>query len=559
MKFATTDSETRSLFQDAVRYMVSNLGAERALVLFGDPQLTPRAAHGFVADRVFVDGLLSTSILDQVKADGQPLLILDAQKEPRLRDIMSIVLTQLRSVLCVPLKEPGSDEVVGLLYSDSPNQTGLFDELHMTQLQDYAGRLQHCLVTGERMKKHFDSQETRRPVRAQRSSQGEVNRSAFDLARRRTVERTPVAPDPLPMVPRRQAARAVQAPLGRPSKRSLALFFRSLAAMVNAGLPINRGLAILSQHDQDQAMAALCAHLEQHLMQGNTLSSGLSQAPHAFSTFHIHMVHSAENSGQLPRVLESLADFEEKTERTQMKVKSALTYPMFLLLASSLMMVLGPPYLLRGQMQIIRSSGVEIPTLTRLFLLASDCALNPIFWAAAGAALVAGTLGARKLLATVPGRRWAQSRLLQSPLVGPTYRTFTSARFARALALQLRSGVMLNRALPIAANCSDDEVLKSQVSLALEALNQGSTLPDSLERCEFFPPLLIALTRIGMEAGAPAELMEWVADFFDQQVEASVERATALLEPIIMAVMGTMVAIILVATMLPMIKVIQVL
>ena len=267
----------------------------------------------------------------------------------------------------------------------------------------------------------------------------------------------------------------------------------------------------------------------------------------------VGLVRVGEKTGALAHILETIADHTEKSEALRLKLRSAVTYPAFLILGALTLMLLGPSYLLEGQLVMLRQSGRELPFLTRLMIGWSDFVTSPFFLivAAALAALVASAV------ATPAKRKAWLLRLHQVPLLEEFLKLVATARFSRSLEIALKSGVPALQALPLAAVATADPLLQSRIEIAKRELIAGDTLSGSLSSISFFAPGFTELVHSGEEAGKVPIMLALIAQFAELELELAVRRATVLIEPAILLGMGIFTAIVLVATLQPTISLLQ--
>ncbi len=332
------------------------------------------------------------------------------------------------------------------------------------------------------------------------------------------------------------------------NNQSLVIFFRSMATLFAAGVPLNRSLLLLSQQMEDRAMAKVCEQLCLQVESGHSFSAGMKRFPGVFRDFHTRLVHTGERSGKLEEILAKLAENEENRLATIRRVKSALTYPAIITVVCIVMLVLIPPYLLEGQFQLIRDSGIEPPALTRfLMMMASP---TSIWVGGLGLGWLMFFLWQAYLRPSI--RERFEEWLLSLPVVGKILQLLACNRFAQTVALQLEAGLLLTEALERAAQVSLNPVLRR--SLKVEILREGGTVADCLEQAQFFPRTFVELAAVGEEAGQLDILMNWLASMYEAELEAALDALGALIEPVIMLVMGIIVGIMLVGTMLPMVQ-----
>lgn len=343
----------------------------------------------------------------------------------------------------------------------------------------------------------------------------------------------------------------------RPSSEAVALFLRSLAVMFRAGVPLSRALSMLAGQSEDRAMAGVAADIEEKVARGVSLQAAFAGHAGVFGPLQLAMLRVGERTGQLETVLFNLADYEEKRRGLAMRVRSALTYPGFLFLVTTAMLVVIPPFLFQGLFSMLESQKMELPLLTRVVLAVSHFIRSPFFWVLCGTVGVVGAASMPKLAHYPLVRLRAAEWLLEVPVLGKVYRTISTTRFARAMELQLVVGESPLNSLKIAAQASGNPVLEESMPRGLEALKEGCTLVESLEMTEFFSPSFLSLLRAGEESASLPDIMGRTAKMYEEEVDYAVDAFTNLMEPLVMLWMGTMVGVVVVATILPMVKMLQ--
>ena len=365
-----TDSEARVLFLDAIRFLVESLGAEGGLVLYGRDSMRVQSIHGLKRDR-----LAGEAILNQVCSEGTPLM------------------GRQNSVLCVPLSEPGSRRVLGVLYAERPDPKRPFTHHHFSRLLDFGRNLEGCLF---------------------RPSSGSNSKLAFERARAASGKKGRVSPTITSEVA--SSARLIRRRL-RP--RSLTVFLRSLATMIQSGITLHRAVGLLGSSGGDPALKQACDSMENQLLAGKPFSVSM-RGSGVFNEFQIQLVRTGEKSGRLVSVLTHLAQHQEKSESTVMKIRSALTYPAIIFVFALAALVLAPPLLLRGQLEMIKQSGAALPLITKILIAVSDLLLSPTFYVVAVLSLFFGLTGFLRATQTIQGRRALQGLLYRTPLIGHT-------------------------------------------------------------------------------------------------------------------------------------------
>lgn len=327
--------------------------------------------------------------------------------------------------------------------------------------------------------------------------------------------------------------------------------------MFSAGIPLHRSLDQLAQNSEDPVLARTCLSLTRDLEMGRSFASSLKSHPHVFNDFVTGTLRVAETSGKLHAALKTLADHEEWSLRIRMKLKSALVYPAFSLLLCLSMVILGPSYLLRGQLELLRDSSVELPWITRALILISDGLRSGPAVLLSFGLLGLALWGFRRWFATPTGRLRLYQILDQIPVVSRVLRVCAVSRFSRSLSLLMDAGVLLSSALPLATTASGNPWFSRQAGAATEHVLAGETMLAALKRTEAFDGVFYTALEAGEQSGSISQAMTWVAASCDLEMEAALDRLVSVVEPALMLFTGVCVGLLLVATMLPTVKLLE--
>ena len=361
-----------------------------------------------------------------------------------------------------------------------------------------------------------------------------------------------------------QKAKAAQQGLfgsGGPTKTrsantaELALFTRQLATMLGAGIPLLEGFQILADQvgEQNKGFGLGLSEIADAVRGGTGLSDALMSYPKIFPEIYVNMVKAGEASGQLDLILNRLADYMEASESLKREIKSAMTYPVI-----SLVMILGiTTYLLVGVVPKFKNmfdklNAGELPSVTRFVLTISDGVQEHwIVVLGVIAGVIGGYMAVRKQEKV---RRVVDTIVLKMPVFGPLNQKVAVSRFARTFATLLSSGVPILGALEIVARTSGNKIIEDAVLETRETVRAGESLTTHLMTCWVFPPMVVKMIAIGEKSGALEMLLSKIADFYDEQVNATVKSLTSLIEPIMIAVMGTIVGTIVLAIFWPILE-----
>ena len=341
----------------------------------------------------------------------------------------------------------------------------------------------------------------------------------------------------------------------RVKQKDVAIFCRQFATMINSGLALIRALSILSEQTENKTLAGICGEVRLDVEKGASLSQALARHPKAFNRLFIAMVKAGETGGSLDNTLLQLADIIEKQVELKRKIKSAMTYPvavlcLVLLICSAMLIFVVPTF-----KSLFSSLGGTLPLPTRLLIGASS--LTKKFAPLIVLFDVGLVIMFKRWLRTDGGRaRWDAFKL-RVPIFGKLVHKTAMTRFARTFAVLLRSGVPILESLEITSETVNNTVVSRVVKDVQDAVRQGETIHGPLSKHPIFPPMVTQMLAVGEETGMVDVMLEKVADFYDQEVEATVDALTSLLEPLLIVVLGGAVGGMVVALYMPMFKIIE--
>jgi type IV pilus assembly protein PilC len=337
--------------------------------------------------------------------------------------------------------------------------------------------------------------------------------------------------------------------------KDVAVFSRQFATMINSGLSLLRALSILAEQTENQALASIVNEVRIDVEKGSSLSVALSKHPKAFSRLYVAMVKAGEVGGSLDSVLMRLADTIEKQVELRRKVRSAMTYPavvgvLVLLIVTAMLLFIIPMF-----KDLYKELGGTLPKPTQMLLGVS--ALVRKFWFLIFGVEIAAVVAFRRWIASDDGRKQWDRIKLRVPIFGQLVRKTALARFSRTLSSLVRSGVPILESLDIVAETSGNDVVAVAVQDTKEAVKGGQGISARLEEHEIFPPMVVQMLAVGEETGALDEMLDKIAEFYEQEVEATVDALTSLIEPLLIVVMGACVGGMVVSLYLPMFKIIE--
>lgn len=363
----------------------------------------------------------------------------------------------------------------------------------------------------------------------------------------------PVRPAAAPATSKPEANTQVSFGFGI-SRKELMVFTRQLATTLNAGLPLIRIIHVVCNESKNPRVKKVMGAIGTSLQKGKSFSQALEEHPSIFDSMYLNMVKVGERSGDLPTCVNRLAELIEKEISLRRKVKSAMTYPGFILVFTTLMTYALVAFMMPLFIPVFRDSGLNIERdypLTHFLLKASDFATSG---PKMGSLVVffGLSLGLFKWMLSNPAGRVAWDTFkINIPFVRAFFLNVVAARFSRSFSLLLKSGVPLVDAMGLVARASGNEAVAKRLTKGARYIGEGEGITKTLKGTNVFPDMLIQMSAMGEEAGSLPDMMERVADYYDEEVDASVDAMTALLEPAMMVLIGGVVCMFVMGVLLP--------
>lgn len=337
--------------------------------------------------------------------------------------------------------------------------------------------------------------------------------------------------------------------------KDLAVFSRQFATMINSGLPLLRALAILEQQTEAKELAKVIGQIRLDIEQGTALSTAMAKHPHAFGRLYVSMCRAGEVGGVLDSVLLRLSDTLEREVELRRKIKSAMSYPIVVLVIVVLILSAMLLFVVPTFKNLFSSLGGTLPLPTRILLAVSDAFKSKFLIVLL---VVGGLIYAFRRWKKTDRGRYAVDRLkLKLPIFGQLFQKTALSRFARTLGALSRSGVPLLQSFDIVAETVENQVMANAVRDVQASVKEGESLAEPLSRHEIFPPMVVQMLAVGEETGALDTMLEKVADFYDDEITATVDALTALIEPLLIVVVGGTVGLIVISLYLPMFRLIN--
>ena len=334
----------------------------------------------------------------------------------------------------------------------------------------------------------------------------------------------------------------------------LTTFTRQLATLVDAGLPLLRGLRVLEKQERSAGLKSILGQLAASIEGGSTFSEALAQHPKVFNKLFVNMVKAGELGGVLEVVLKRLAEFSEKAQKIKGKVKAALFYPIAVLIVAIGIMILLMTFVVPKFKDVFAGMGFELPGFTTFVLAVSDIIRNNILATLGGMAVFVVLF--LLFIKTKFGRRiWDKTKLVMPP-TGPVVTKVSISRFTRTLGTLVSSGVPILQALTIVKETAGNVIIANAVAKVHESVKEGETITAPLEASRVFPPMVVSMVDVGEQTGALPEMLLKIADNYDEEVDNAVAAMTSLLEPIMIVFLALIVGSIVIAMFLPLIAMI---
>ncbi len=344
---------------------------------------------------------------------------------------------------------------------------------------------------------------------------------------------------------------------GKVSMKDFSMFCRQFATMINAGVSLVRCLDVLEQQTSSARLKEIIRDLTIEIQGGATLSRSMAKYPRVFTNLAVGLVRAGEVGGVLDETLDRLAMFSEKDMELRRKVKSAMTYPVMVMIVAIGIVTFLVTFILPKFMDLFKELGMtddQFPLPTKMLMDASHF-LTSKWWLAAiiGFGMVTAI---NRVKATKTGKRYWDMLMLKVPVFGSLNHKIAIARFARTLATLLASGVPILQAMETVAGTVDNDVISDAILLSRASIREGDTIAAPLGDSKMFPPMVVQMIAIGEETGQLDSMLTKVADFYEGEVDAALESLTAALEPVLIVFLGVVVGFIVISMFLPLIGII---
>ncbi len=324
---------------------------------------------------------------------------------------------------------------------------------------------------------------------------------------------------------------------------------RQIATLLGAGIPLVPALSVLIEQATNQGLKKIIAQVKDAVNGGNSLTSALSEHPRLFSKIYINIVRAGEASGSLEVVLEQLAEFGENQQAMKSKIKTALMYPIFMALVGTVVLFILITFVVPTITKVFADTRQALPLPTIILINLSGFLRD--YWWLVLALLIGFAFLVRYIIHQPRGRRAWDRLKLSLPLLGDLNTKIAAVRLGRTLGSLLRSGVPLITSLGIVKNIFNNILLAEVIDEAMEHLEKGGSLSETLRESKWFPPMLVQMLAVGEQSGAMEKMLNKVADSYEREVETKIMAMTTLIEPVMILVMGLIVSFIVISILLP--------
>lgn len=340
--------------------------------------------------------------------------------------------------------------------------------------------------------------------------------------------------------------------IGKPvSEKELVIFTRQFATMIDAGLPLVQCLEILSGQGENKQFRKIQKDIKSYVEQGGTFSEGLRKHPKVFDSLYVNLVAAGEMGGILDTILQRLSVYIEKRVKLKRQVKGAMVYPTAVLCVAIAVIVVMLTWVIPAFQGMFAEFGGEdnLPGLTKFVISLSEGFLGNVHWIVLATVVTVGSVGYS--YRTKGGKRFWHKLFLTMPVIGPVIRKIAVARFTRTLGTLLGSGVPILDSMNIVGKASGNVIIEEAIQKTSDRIREGRTMSEPLAETKVFPDMVVQMIGVGEQTGALDNMLNKIADFYEDEVDVAVAALTSLLEPMMMVLIGGIVGVILIAMYMP--------
>lgn len=384
-----------------------------------------------------------------------------------------------------------------------------------------------------------------------RTRTGEVRKGVMEAADEASVQNRLKAQNLTPTRVKKKP-RELNISFGSPvQEKELVVFVRQFATMIDAGLPLVQCLDILSSQGDNKAFNRILKDVKGTVEQGSTFSDALKKHPKVFDELFVNLVAAGEIGGILDTILGRLAIYIEKRVKLKRQIRSALVYPSAVMVIAFAVLTVLLTWVIPSFQAMFMDFGAgdDLPGVTQFVINLSEFFVGNFFFIFGGIALIIGAIvGSYR---TPNGKKFWHRFLLEVPVLGPVMRKIAVSRFTRTLGTLLASGVPILDALDIVGKAAGNVIVEQAIRDTSDRIREGRTMAEPLMETKVFPPMVVQMIGVGEQTGALDQMLNKIADFYEEEVDVAVAALTSLLEPLMMVVIGGMVGFMLIAMYMP--------
>jgi type IV pilus assembly protein PilC len=337
----------------------------------------------------------------------------------------------------------------------------------------------------------------------------------------------------------------------RVKERDLALFTRQLGAMIGAGISIAESLEILAEQLPNKTLSAALEDVKNEVLAGVSLADAMKKHPNVFPPFLVNLIAAAEESGKMDVILQRATEYYEKIAAIKRKLVSASWYPITVVIVATVIVLGILTFIVPTFAKLYESFGSDLPFLTQLIINISNGLKENFLYVFLG---ITGLIVVNTYFYRTPaGKEFYHRLFLRLPILGEIFLKGALAKFARTLATLINGGVPITRALEISASVAGNVVIEQAIKNARDEVERGQPIYRSLDK-KIFPPIFIAMVRVGENTGKLDEMLDTIANFFEDEVDRAVEGMLSIIEPLLMVFIGGIIGIVILALYLPIFK-----
>ncbi len=331
--------------------------------------------------------------------------------------------------------------------------------------------------------------------------------------------------------------------------KDVVIFTRQFSTMIDAGLPLVQGLTILAEQTENKTFQNVLKRVTKDVEGGSSLAEALKKHPKVFDALYVNLVAAGEIGGILDTILQRLAAYIEKAEKLKTRIKGAMTYPIIVVAIAVLVIAVILIFVIPVFQEMFSSFGKALPVPTQIVVNMSDFLKGNIHYVIVG--FIVFVFAFKKYRNTKKGRKQTDALALKLPVFGNLLKKSAVARFTRTLGTMISSGVPILDALEIVAKTSGNVVLEEIIYEVRSSIAEGQTIAEPLSEADIFPRMVVQMISVGEATGALDTMLNKIADFYDDEVDAAVEALTSMLEPLLMVFLGGAIGGLVIAMYLP--------